>query len=106
MAAPTARTSVWRNDSQTNTALSPSDTTMRSAFFIGGRRVPRSPPGDKSLLVVRLPGRVRGLARHTVGAGEPLAQVDRFAAGRAKGEGRVLFARLDRAAAARTAHAQ
>src|SRR3989442_2228263 len=84
MARPTARTSVWRSESQTNTALIASESTVRTRSFrdrIGAPRVARR--GGAGLLFVVLfallrlrLGRTRGARR----AGEPTSRGGRPAA--------------------------
>src|SRR5256712_11919952 len=90
MARPTARTSVWRSESQTNTALIASESTVRTRSFrdrIGAPRVARR--GGAGLLfvvpVALLPLRFRR-ARGAVGAGAPASQGDRPGARRGEGE--------------------
>src|SRR5947209_4147597 len=90
IAARTARTSVWRSESQTKSALIASETTVRrTSFAIGTRRVTRVRGGGLLLVVlgVRHARRVRsGRRRHAITAREPFSEVDRPAAGRAERE--------------------
>src|SRR5438045_68505 len=108
MARPTARTSVWRNESQTNTALIASESTVRTSSFkdrIGAPRVARR--GGAGLLLVVLVALLRlrlgGRSDDAIRTGEPASQVDRPAACRAEREGGVLLPTLRLFAAARTA---
>src|SRR5689334_1451130 len=108
MARPTARTSVWRNESQTNTPLIASESMVRTRSFtdrIGAPRVARR--GGAGLLLVVLVGLLRlRLGRRPgdpIRTGEPASQVDRPAARRAEGEGGVLLTALRLFAAAWTA---
>src|SRR5437763_6480525 len=108
MARPTARTSVWRNESQTNTALIASESTVRTRSFTDGIGAPRvARRGGAGLLFVLLVALLRlrlgKWARDAIRDGEPASQVGRPAACRAEGEGGVLLARLHLFAAAWTA---
>src|SRR5256885_12790659 len=91
MARPTARTSVWRSESQTNTALIASESTVRTRSFrdrIGAPRVARR--GGARLLFVVLLALLRLPLRRTpgaIGARGPASQVDRPGARPAEGEG-------------------
>src|SRR3989442_11083772 len=97
MARPTARTSVWRSESQTNTALIASESTVRTRSFrdrIGAPRVARRGGGGLLFFVLvallplpfrRGPGAIR--------AGGPASQGDRPAARRAEGGGGGLLPR-------------
>src|SRR2546425_8637190 len=91
MARPTARTSVWRSESQTNTALIASESTVRTRSFrdrIGAPRVARRGGGGLLFVVLLAPLRVRfGRPPAAIGAGETASQVGRPAARRAEGEG-------------------
>src|SRR3989440_2086273 len=108
MARPTARTSVWRNESQTNTALIASESTVRTRSFTDGIGAPRvARRGGAGLLFVLLVALLRlrlgKWSRDAIRAGEPASQVGCPAACRAEGEGGVLLARLHLFAAAWTA---
>src|SRR5205807_439586 len=108
MARPTARTSVWRNESQTNTALIASESTVRTRSFTEGIGAPRvARRGGAGLLFVLLLAllwlRLGRWSRDAIRAGEPASQVGRPAAYRAEGESGVLLARLHLFATARTA---
>src|SRR5439155_26662648 len=97
MARPTARTSVWRNESQTNTALIASESTLRTRSFTDGIGAPRvARRGGAGLLFVLLVPLVRlRLAKWSwdaIRAGEPATPVGRPAACRAEVEGWVLRA--------------
>src|SRR2546427_12604854 len=98
MARPTARTSVWRSESQTNTALIASESTVRTRSFrdrIGAPRVARR--GGGGLLFVVLVALLRlpfGRPRDALGAREPASQGERPAARPAEREGGVLAPRL------------
>src|SRR2546427_2552213 len=89
MARPTARTSVWRSESQTNTALIASESTVRTRSFrdrIGAPRVARR--GGGGLLFFVLVALLRpplGRTPGAIGAREPASQGDRPAARRAEG---------------------
>src|SRR2546425_10862115 len=91
MARPTARTSVWRSESQTNTALIASESTVRTRSFrdrIGAPRVARRGGGGLLFVVLLALLRLRfGRPRDAIGAGEPASQGDRPAARRAEREG-------------------
>src|SRR5437588_13111900 len=82
IAARTGRTSVWRSESQTKSALIASESTVRRTIFaIGARRVTRL-TGAGLLLVVGGVGarrrRVRSRRpRNAIAADEPFAEVDR-----------------------------
>src|SRR3981189_1406592 len=109
MARPTARRSVCRSESQMNSALIASESTVRKRSFrcrIGAPRVARrGGPGLLFVVVVALRRRrdFRRRARHAVRAGEPPRQVDRPAARRAEGERLVLLLRFHARAATWTA---
>src|SRR5205085_10347402 len=107
IARPTARTSVWRSESQTNTALIASESTVRAKSFkarIGAPCVTRAEGGGLlfGVFVALLRRRVRRRAGHPVGPREPAREIERTAARGAEGECRVLFARLHLRATART----
>src|SRR6185295_15106198 len=110
IARATARTSVWRSESQTKRPLIARDRTVRSRIFadrIGALALTRR-DGDGLLFVALVvPGRrgrrFRGRTGDPVRAGEPSRQVERPAARRAEGERLVLLARLDDGAAGRAA---
>src|SRR2546430_15843160 len=60
MARPTARTSVWRNESQTNTALIASESTVRTRSFTDGIGAPRvARRGGARILFFLLGSRLR-----------------------------------------------
>src|SRR2546422_6137087 len=84
MARPTARTSVWRSESQTNTALIASESTVRTRSFrdrIGAPRVARRGGGGLLFVVLRALLRLPfGRPRGALGAGGPASPGDRPAA--------------------------
>src|SRR2546428_8389149 len=92
MARPTARTSVWRSESQTNTALIASESTVRTRSFrdrIGAPRVARRGGGGLLFFVLLAPLRLRlGRAPDAVGGRVPPSQVERPAGRRADRGGR------------------
>src|SRR6202171_3866200 len=121
IAAPTARRSVCRSESQTNTALIAMETAVRKISLnrrIGAPRVTRCRVGVKRLLLRNAPGRASvllalavvlwfgrlGLGRlwHAIRADEPFPEVDGAAARGAERKRRVLLARLRFAAAGGT----
>src|SRR2546422_10646008 len=87
MARPTARTSVWRSESQTNTALIASESTVRTRSFrdrIGAPRVARRGGGGLLFVVLLAPLRLRfGRAPGAVGGGGTTRPVGRPAGRRA-----------------------
>src|SRR2546427_6181221 len=104
MARPTARTSVWRSESQTNTALIASESTVRTRSFrdrIGAPRVARRGGGGLLFFVLLALLRLRfGRPPGAIGAGETARPVDRPAARRAEGESGGLLPRRHLFAAA------
>src|SRR5256885_11338801 len=91
MARPTARTSVWRSESQTNTALIASESTVRTRSFrdrIGAPRVARRGGGGLLFVVLLALLRLRlGRPPDAIGAGGPTSPGGRPAARRAEEEG-------------------
>src|SRR2546421_1933545 len=93
MARPTARTSVWRNESQTNTALIASESTVRTRSFTDGIGAPRvARRGGAGLLFVLLLAlfrlRLGRWSRDAIRDREPAGQVgcpDAYRAGRGRG---------------------
>src|SRR2546427_10835025 len=91
MARPTARTSVWRSESQTNTALIASESTVRTRSFrdrIGAPRVARRGGGGLLFFVLlALPRVPLGGPPGAIGAGGPTRPADRPPARPAEREG-------------------
>src|SRR5256885_11995352 len=87
MARPTARTSVWRSESQTNTALIASESTVRTRSFrdrIGAPRVARRGGGGLLFFVLVALLRLRfGGPPGAIRAGEAARPGDRPATRRA-----------------------
>src|SRR2546423_8191139 len=81
MARPTARTSVWRSESQTNTALIASESTVRTRSFrdrIGAPRVARRGGARLAFFLLLAPLRPPfRRARDAVQVGGPPRHVDR-----------------------------
>src|SRR5438477_5295595 len=107
IAASTARTSVWRSESQTKSPLIASESTVRRTIFaIGARRVTRLTAAGLLLVVGGVRARRRrvgsGRPGNAIAADEPFAEVDRPAARRAERESGVLLPRLGFLATGRT----
>src|SRR5256885_8933765 len=98
MARPTARTSVWRSESQTNTALIASESTVRTRSFrdrIGAPRVARRGGGGQLLVVlVPLLGRRFRRTPGATGAGETPGAGGRPRAGRRRRASGALLPRV------------